>query len=163
MLCDVCHKNIATVHLTEIVDDKIVEMHICQSCAQTKAEELKEHLSIPGFLGGLINQDREGKRKINLKCPACNLTYEEFKAKGKLGCERCYVIFKEQLLPLLKKIHSSLKHTGKAPVQIDQKVIVESRIEDLRKRLERAIQLEEYEDAAKLRDEIKKLLSRQKG
>lgn len=162
MLCDACHKNIATVHLTEIVDDKIVEMHICQSCAQNKAEELKEHLSIPGFLGGLISPEREGRKKTTLKCPSCNLTYEEFKTKGKLGCERCYFVFKQQLLPLLKKIHSSLRHTGKAPVSINQKVIVESRIEDLRKRLERAIQLEEYEDAAKLRDEIKKLQSKQK-
>jgi len=161
MLCDFCHKNIATVHLTEVVNDKIVEMHICQSCAQSKADELKEHLSIPGFLDGLMGQTE--KKKVTIKCSVCGLTYEEFKTKGQLGCEHCYIDFKQQLLPLLKKIHSSVRHVGKVPVRIDKKIIVESKLEDLNKRLQKAIQLEEYEDAAKLRDEIKKLKAKNKG
>ena len=158
MLCDICHKNIATVHLTEIVNDKVVEMHICQSCAKLKAEELKDHLDISDFLGGLVGaQSPQEKQKVSLRCTMCGLTYAEFKKKGRLGCGNCYKTFRVQLLPLLKKIHSSTQHAGKSPVPVEKKVSRETKKRDLRRRLQRAIQLEEYEEAAQLRDEIKKI------
>lgn len=158
MLCDICHKNIATVHLTEIINDKVVEMHICQACAQTKANELNEHLNISGFLGGLA--DMVGglpQERRSLRCPSCGLSYEEFKEKGRLGCEKCYETFRRFLLPLLKKIHSSIVHTGKSPVSLDKKTSGKPRITELHQRLKKAIQLEEYEEAARLRDQIKEL------
>jgi protein arginine kinase activator len=157
MLCDVCHKNIATVHLTEIVDDKVVEMHICQKCAQLKAEELKEQLSIADLLGGLVDMEGEIKEKVILKCSCCGLSYEEFKKKGRLGCRDCYITFKQRLLTLLKRIHGATRHTGKVPLIVDEAVSCESKLRDLREKLLRSIKLEEYERAARLRDEIKKL------
>ncbi|MCQ9204807.1 MAG: UvrB/UvrC motif-containing protein [Omnitrophica bacterium] len=157
MLCDVCHKNIATVHLTEIINEKVVEMHVCQTCAQSKASELNEQLNISDFLGGLAAMGEFKAQKQLPKCSACGFDYGDFKKKGRLGCGRCYVTFRQQLLPFLKRIHGLIKHTGKAPFQIDREMSVQVKLKELRKRLERAIQLEEYEEAARLRDEIKKL------
>jgi len=158
MICDVCHKNKASVHLTEIINDKVVEMHICQICAQVKADELNKHLNISGFLGSLADMvgERPRGRRI-LKCPTCGFSYEDFKKKGRLGCGECYVTFRNLLLPLLKKIHSATTHTGKAPASPDKKAPRRPLASDLYQRLRQAIELEEYELAAKLRDRIKTL------
>lgn len=157
MLCDVCHKNIATVHLTEIVNDKMVEMHICQKCAATKAEELKEQLSISDLLGGLVEVGLPAKEKVSLKCPTCGMKYEEFRKKGRFGCQNCYVTFKPHLLPFLKKIHGATRHIGKVPLALQGEVSLRQNIKELKEKLEQAIAKEAYEEAAALRDEIKKL------
>ena len=157
MLCDVCHKNSATVHLTEIINGRIVEMHICQVCAQAKASELNKHLNISGFLGSLADMMGGFPKEDLLKCHSCGLSYKEFKEKGRLGCGNCYTAFRRLLLPLLKKVHSAVQHTGKIPLHLDKKISSRLKIKDLHERLQRAIQLEEYEEAAKLRDQIKGL------
>ncbi|MBN3040550.1 MAG: excinuclease ABC subunit B, partial [Candidatus Omnitrophica bacterium] len=123
MLCDICHKNHATVHLTEIVNEKIIEMHICQECAQSKAQSLNEQLHLSGFLGGLTeNLDLKNKQKSEAKCSSCGFSYEQFKKEGRLNCSSCYQAFRQQLLPLLKKIHSSTRHVGKVPAAQDKSV-----------------------------------------
>ncbi len=155
MLCDICHKNIATVHLTEVINDKVIEMHVCQNC--TKTEEFKENLSIQELLSGLMDaSEAKHKEKISLKCLSCGLTYDEFRKKARLGCGNCYSTFKQQLLPLLKKIHGSLQYVGKKPVNSESRILEENKTKELQKKLELAIQLEEFEEAARLRDEIKR-------
>lgn len=129
-------------------------MHICQSC--TKTEEFKENVSIQELLGGLMDiTETNKKEKISLKCPVCGLTYDDFRKKARLGCGKCYSIFKQQLLPLLKKIHGSIRYNGKMPVNSELKISRENKAEELQKRLDMAIQLEEFEEAARLRDELK--------
>ena len=157
MLCDICHKNIATVHLTEIINDKVVEMHICQGCAKTKAEELKEQLSISDLLGGLIEIGEAEKKELAARCSVCGLTYSGFKKKGRLGCGNCYKTFRNKLIPLLKKIHGSTHHAGKFPSPLEKKISAQTKLEELKDKLQRVIQLENYEEAAQLRDQIKKL------
>ncbi|MCK5394013.1 MAG: UvrB/UvrC motif-containing protein [Candidatus Omnitrophica bacterium] len=157
MLCNICHKNKATVHLTEIINDKVVELHICQVCAQLKTEELSEQMNMSDFLGGLAGGIDGHKEVYSLKCPSCGLLYGEFKKKGRLGCGECYSFFRKQLLPLLKKIHSSIRHVGKIPKAVDKKIVVKVTIKELKVSLSRAINLEEYEEAARLRDRIKEL------
>ncbi|MFH1772249.1 MAG: excinuclease ABC subunit B [Candidatus Omnitrophota bacterium] len=156
MLCDICHNNIATIHLTEIANDNIVEMHICQSCAKDKAKEIKAQLNISDLISGLVASDEfQKERPEGLKCTYCGLNYSEFKKKGRLGCANCYKVFSKRLTPLFKKIHGSVRHTGKAPF-LKAKGQGAERIDILRNRLKRAIQFEEYEEAARLRDEIRK-------
>jgi len=157
MLCDICHKNIATVHLTEIINNKVAEMHICQGCAQTKAGELNQQPNISDFLSGLISPARTGKQEHSLKCPACGLNYSDFKKTGRLGCDRCYSAFRKQLLPLLKKIHSTTSHTGKIPIHLEVPLSAEAKLKELNRQLAKAVQVEEYEQAARIRDQIKKL------
>lgn len=155
MVCDICHKKIATVHLTEVINDKVVEMHICQNC--TKTEEFKENLNIQELLGGLMDAvGVQHKEKVFLKCPSCGLTYDDFRKKARLGCGKCYLTFRQQLIPLLKKVHGSLHYNGKRPLDSVPKVPKENKAEELQKRLDRAVQLEEFEEAARLRDELKK-------
>lgn len=163
MLCDICHENNATVHLTEIINERVVEMHICQACAQSKANELNKHLNIPGFLGSLADMVGSPIKKSLLKCSFCGLSYEEFKEKGRLGCGNCYLTFRKLLLPLLKRVHGATQHTGKTPGHIDKKVSRQTKINDLQAHLKRAIQSEEYEEAAKIRDQIKELESKKKS
>lgn len=157
MLCDLCHKNSATVHLTEVVNDKVVEMHICQSCAKLKTQDFKEQFNIADLLGGLVDTVGVRKEDTLLKCNSCGMTYADFKKKGRLGCAGCYTTFKTQLVPLFKKIHSSIHHEGKSPIKAGTNLSRELKLKDLKERLERAIKLEEYEEAARLRDEMKKI------
>jgi len=158
MLCDFCHKNIATIHLTELVGGKIAEIHICSNCARSKASQINENIDISNFLEGFIEDlTKTDKAEAGYKCSNCGLSYSDFKKKGKLGCYNCYVSFKKVLLPLIRKIHGSTSHIGKVPKKLDKKVLCELKLKDLKIKLERAIQLEEYEEAAKIRDQIKKI------
>ncbi len=156
MLCDICHKNIATVHLTEIINSKVIELHLCQDCASVKTEELKHQLSLSDFFSGLIQTPREAPAKP-LYCPFCNLSFEDFKKRGRFGCARCYEAFRDQLISLLRKIQGSAAHVGKTPFSLAESKSVQARIKEMRERLGRAIKLEEYEEAARIRDCLRKL------
>lgn len=155
MLCNVCNKKVATVHLTEIVDEKIVELHVCQDCAQSKDSLLKGHFDLASFLDAFADEDanKEGPQAV---CSHCGLSYHEFKKKSRLGCVDCYRVFRRFLLPLLKRIHGSDKHQGKTPKSC-QAAPVSFKAEELKNELKRAVELEEYEKAASLRDQIKRL------
>ena len=166
MLCDVCTKNSATVHLTEIIGGKIIEVHLCEECAKKKTEEFQKQFSITDFLSDLVDIDSTiGKvgAAPPIACSGCGLTYSEFKKKGRLGCPQCYESLKGQLQSLLRKMHGSVRHKGKAPkIKIKKEVSAAERIKELRKYLERAIKLEEYEEAARIRDEIRILEQKSK-
>ncbi|MEA3306151.1 MAG: UvrB/UvrC motif-containing protein [Candidatus Omnitrophota bacterium] len=159
MLCDICGKNEATVHFTEIINDRITKLHLCEGCAKHKGEEMEEHFGLADLLAGLadLGAPVEAVKDKKLKCPSCGLTYSDFKKIGKMGCGRCYDTFKIYLVPLLKRIHGSDTHAGKAP---RKKRKTEKRkktsAEELKRQLKRAVELEEFEEAARLRDEIKK-------
>ena len=157
MLCDICHKNIATVHLTEVTNDQVVEIHICQNCAQAKTEEVGGQLNISYFLGGLSGISKPQDESKEIKCPFCGLSFSGFQKKGRLGCGQCYKVFRVQIIPLIKKIHSSARHVGKTPLKESKKTISGNTLEEFKKSLIRAIQLEEYEEAARIRDKIKEL------
>ena len=159
MLCDICGNREATVHLTEIVNDQMTKLHLCEECAKKKGAEMEEHFGLADLLAGLADLGTPVKtaKEKRLKCPSCGLTYSDFKKVGKLGCGQCYETFKSYLVPLFKRIHGSDVHAGKMPrrkgrLPKPRKVDVE----ELKRRLRKAIELEEFEEAAKLRDEIKK-------
>jgi protein arginine kinase activator len=90
----------------------------------------------------------------DVSCSVCGMTYEEFKNKGQLGCENCYTAFK-QLDTIIKNMHGSNKHMGKIPNRGQKDLIVKRELENLKKKLSEAIKIEEYEDAARIRDEIR--------
>lgn len=165
MLCDICGKNPATVHLTEIVDDKMTELHLCEECAQKKGVQMESHFGLAELLAGLADmgeQFTKTKKEVKLKCPRCGLTYEDFKKVGRLGCGKCYSVFKEVLLPLLKRIHGSTQHYGKSPKKVVKAVKAKTELQELREKLQKAIQLEEFEEAARLRDRIRETEKKKK-
>lgn len=166
MVCDACGVNQATVHLTEIVDEQMTELHLCEECAKNKSLEMEQQFGLADLLAGLSDLGKgavEAKESMKLKCPNCGLAYGDFKKIGRLGCSECYNTFRKQLIPLLKRIHGSNKHYGKMPLVMPKPVKVETNIEELKAKLQKAVQAEEFEEAARIRDMIKELESREPG
>ncbi len=162
MLCQVCEKNNATIHFTKIVNGKIEEMHLCDSCAKKNNDlDFDFPFSFQKIFTGLIGPIQEGKQEIkNISCPKCGLTYKKFMEVGKFGCGECYKTFKEDVDSLLKGIHGHNEHKGKIPTKANGIIIQNKVIESLKTELEESIVKEDFERAAFLRDEIKKLKSR---
>ena len=140
-----------------------MELHICGECAKHKTDEQKQQLNISDFLSSLVNEPKLEEKKASLICSFCGFSLYDFKKKGRLGCAKCYVTFRIYLKPLLKKIHGSTHHKGKLPSKVKDSVVIDNRLQTLRDRLKVAIELEEYEEAAHLRDEIRKLENRIKS
>jgi len=161
MLCDICGKNPATVHLTEIIDDQITELHLCEKCAREKSVQMEQQFGLADLLAGLteFGSPTQEKGAIKVKCPTCGLGFEDFKKIGRLGCSDCYGTFKRYLGPLLKRIHGSSQHLGKSTVKVAKVAQKKSQaqVEELRQRLQAAVENEEFEQAAKIRDQIKQL------
>ncbi|HLD82868.1 MAG TPA: UvrB/UvrC motif-containing protein [Candidatus Omnitrophota bacterium] len=158
MLCDICGKNPATVHLTEIIDEQMTELHLCEECASQKSMQMEQQFGLGDLLAGLVDLKPAKEKEpepVSLKCPACSLSYSDFKKLGRLGCKDCYVTFKRYLVPLLKKIHGSGLHLGKSPLRAERVLKKKDDLQELRLRLQKAIQQEEFEEAARLRDQIK--------
>lgn len=162
MLCNICGKNEATVHLTEIVNDKMTKLHLCEACAKEKGTEMEEHFGMSDLLAGLADMGAniESGAATEVKCPHCGFTYQDFKKAGRLGCGNCYEAFRKQLDPLLKRIHGSNRHVGKVPLSSGKTVREKLTVRELRTALDKAISSEEFEEAAKLRDMIREAESK---
>lgn len=164
MLCDICAKNQATVHLTEIIDNQMNELHLCEECAREKSSQMEQQFGLSDLLAGMVEFEKPTKEKdlevTALKCANCGLTYADFKKIGRLGCGECYTAFKKYLGPLLKRIHGSSLHLGKSPVKVTKVLKKRIDVQDLRQKLQRAIEMEAFEEAAKIRDQIKELEKR---
>lgn len=168
MLCNICTKNQATVHLTEIVDDKMSELHLCDDCARKKSMQMEQQFGLSDLLAGLVDYGKQlssvdKEAAAVAQCSACGLTYEDFRKIGRLGCGECYTAFAKYLGPLLKRIHGASQHVGKSPKTISQSEVVHSKtpkvkaidVKDLKASLQQAIEREDFEEAALLRDAIK--------
>lgn len=158
MVCDICGKNEATVHLTEIVNGQVTELHLCEECAREKGEQMEQHFGIADLLAGLadLSSGMEIEEEISLKCDNCKMSYQNFKKIGRFGCSSCYEAFKKYVPSLLKRIHGSTKYVGEVP-RTKEYQVVKDELEELRRKLQEAIDREEYEQAAKIRDKIRDL------
>lgn len=162
MLCDDCGQNPATIKFTQIVNNKKKVLHLCRKCAEKRG--LKEAISNISFsLGDLFagmtkeeseNVEDKGAEKI---CPGCGHSFAEFEKTGKLGCGICYEAFSSQLRDLLRRIHGSNQHVGKSPPRLTPKMELKKEMRKLRDDLRKAVESEEFEKAAELRDRIKEL------
>ncbi len=169
MLCNLCKKNQATVHLTEIVDNQMSELHLCDECARKKSMQMEQQFGLSDLLVGLADYGKQAggyeKSSSNVKCKHCGLSYEDFRKIGRLGCSECYDAFVKYLGPLLKRIHGANHHVGKTPV-LNQEVPLKGQKEKLidmaalKDKLQQAILSEEFELAAQLRDTIKEAEAR---
>jgi protein arginine kinase activator len=155
--CQRCPKP-ATLHLTEIIGPKqIEEMHFCEECAQKHLYELPEKLPEPKPVVEASKDDAEIEALNKMECPQCGITFKDFRSTGRLGCPHDYTVFKKELVPLLENIHGEVKHQGKAPRRKYPQSASLSQLGQLRKKLQHAVGTEDYEQAARLRDEIRKL------
>ena len=168
MECQECHIRPATLHFTKIVNGNKTEVHLCEECAREKGEGFvgSNAFSIHNLLSGLLNfeqpMENQGtqQNQQTLQCPKCGLTYHEFAKIGKFGCDECYHAFNDKLNPILRKVHSgNTTHIGKIPKRIGKDISARRRVSDLKSQLQRHIEKEEFEEAAKVRDMIRELES----
>lgn len=162
MLCDECKKRAACMHITKIINGQKVEKHLCEQCAQEHGHinfSFDDNFSVHDFLKGIFSnyQGECGQYQTETACPQCGMTYRDFSRNGKIGCNICYKTFGERLIPLLRRIHGTSNHTGKIPRRGGGAISLKQQLNGLRKELERCVAREEYEQAAKLRDEIRAL------
>ncbi len=163
MQCQVCQKREATIHLTEITDGVRTEMHLCEHCAQEEGIAVKSQLSINELLSSLLatqpsDDELFGDTEQELSCPHCGFTLGQFTKEAVLGCPHDYEVFEKLLLPLIEKAHDGKTvHCGKVPSKMPKDTKKQIKLTALHQQLEVAVQSEDYELAAKLRDKINQL------
>ena len=158
MKCQKCTKA-ATLHITEVVsDEQFEELHLCEECANKYLYE-PQHKGGPGKGGeGEGVQEADEASALNQReCPQCGIKFVEFRNSGRLGCPHDYQEFRQELIPLLENIHGETRHCGKMPRRLPQNKQTQSELIQLRKQLQQAVTKEAYEEAAHLRDRIRKL------
>lgn len=156
--CRRCSKP-ATLHITEIREGKAVALHLCETCARDYLESSEDENSIDSntdLTAKLEELVAEGSEELlaALVCPMCGITFTEFRETGRFGCPNDYDEFSPQLQPLLENIHEDTIHKGKHPRSAGAGTSIQSRMIQLRKDLQAAIDCEDYESAARYRDEI---------
>ncbi len=160
MICEVCHKEKASVFLTEIINGKKVELHLCNTCAAKEKSRMYAEDSFQQFLSGLLklSQTESGQEEVaGHQCPVCKMTLDDFRKHSKLGCGQCYEVFRPYIKHVVKSVQGGSSHSGKKPMRQNEQVIRKEYIEKLESDLKLAIMEEDYEKAALLRDELKGL------
>jgi protein arginine kinase activator len=152
MQCSICKEKAATVHLTQIVGDKMQKLDLCDECAKAKGVNDPAGFALADLMLGLgaAQEIEQAAGGAELKCPRCGFTQADFKKSGRLGCPDCYKTFSEGLSGLLKTMHKGTSHEGKAPASSEYA----SRLKLLQEKLKKAVESEKFEEAAQLRDEI---------
>lgn len=168
MLCEKCNKNEARVHVVKVVNGKKSDIWLCEKCAK----KISEGSMIPFIFEGdneqageklfnLLNEVKKKKSeipsKIDIICKSCGLTFSKFRETQELGCTECYESFSEELKPFIEEKQGSSAHVGKIPKREEKNILRKSEIEELEKLLKNAIDNENYELAAVLRDKLKSI------
>lgn len=159
MMCETCGKKMATVHWTEMVNDVVKKMHICETCAAAKGLDVNNPAAFSDIMLGLGAQKESAAKEKDVACALCHMRISDFKKTSRLGCQACYDTFADELKPLLEAMHKGNQHVGKVPAHTDAKVVAKTGLVPslaiLRQKLEMAIAAEQYEEAARLRDQIR--------
>ena len=176
MLCDICKKNEATIHIQEIINNSKKAMHLCSECAMKKSQN-DPSFDLGGFnlaemlyniaesqgnlpnLSPLIKSAGDTQDIPELKCPECKWTLKTLRQTGRVGCPECYNVFRDIIANALENMHRGKLHVGKKPgtKPADKSSNLMLELMNLQKELEEVIQREEYEKAAILRDKINSL------
>ncbi len=162
MQCQICNKNEATIHLTEIEDGLRTEMHVCEHCAAEQGIAVKSQMPINELLSNLLASQPADDELLDhsekqLSCPHCGFTLDQFRKEAVLGCPNDYEVFGKSLLPLIEKAHDGkTTHCGKIPSKTPASTKKQMELSNLRQQLQAAVQAENYERAAELRDKISK-------
>ena len=150
--CNLCGKP-ATVHLTQIVNNQIHKLDLCETCAAAKGVTDPSGFSLADLLVKAPGGTGEGSAS-QLVCEHCGFTQADFKKHGRFGCPECYDRFRPILEPVLANMHKGMTHLGKVPARLLERKTMQDRLAALDHQLQDAVKTERYEDAARLRDEI---------
>lgn len=152
--CNLCD-NLASVHLTQILNNKIHKVDLCETCAQAKGVTDPNGFCLADLLG---KSSFEAEAQPNQsKCSTCGFTQNDFRKLGRLGCPDCYRVFAALLTPVLENMHKGTTHKGKVPVKAVERRSIDEQLKILEEEIQSAVKSERYEDAAKIRDQINQL------
>lgn len=157
MICSECKINQSTVHITKIINGVKKEIHICSECAK-KLENLGgfKFINESDFMIPIFNiGSEETVSKVRI-CSQCGTRISDFSKSGYLGCPSCYSEFADYLQPVIKRVQRGLKHTGKIPKDSGE-ISIEREYQRLTAELKAAVEEERYEDAAAIRDKLRKI------
>lgn len=160
MKCDHCGENEAVIHLTQIVDNKMGTFHLCETCAAEKGLEPEPGVGNFPLTDFLAQMGQESKPQPSgpVVCEYCGLSLKDFKKTGRLGCSHCYVTFDEHLRGLFRRLHGGTQHVGKVYLPPDPTEAARTeQLTRLRRKLDVAVEKEDFERAAQLRDQIREL------
>ncbi|WP_062196979.1 UvrB/UvrC motif-containing protein [Massilibacterium senegalense] len=166
MLCQQCQQREATLHFTKIVNGQVEEVHVCEQCAREKGKHIpgSNSFSIHDLLSGLLSFEQPFQQKQSVSyvqeehCPTCNMTFEQVVKRGRFGCTDCYHTFKNRIDPILKRVHGgNTEHRGKVPKRAGVDLHMKKQIEELKRQLQQCVEKEAFEEAATIRDQIKRL------
>lgn len=163
MKCEICGLKDAVIHIRQMQKDLVHELHVCEDCAQEKGliREEESELPIANLLSGLLEgKDVTGaSAEVKDICPRCGLKASEFRKQGKLGCPECFKAFEKDVRAIVSQMASRPRHTGKVPASMLAEHEEAARGENLREELREAVEHEEYELAARIRDRLRELES----
>jgi protein arginine kinase activator len=160
MKCEICGLRDAVIHIRQIQKSSVNELHICEECAQEKGliKEEDSEISISNLLSGLIDsKDVSGAAETVESCPRCGMKASEFRKRGKFGCPECFTTFQRDIRSILSQMAGRTHHVGKLPKNVAVEDSSRSDRESLSVELRDAIEKEDYEKAASLRDRIREL------
>lgn len=160
VLCEECKTNEASYTISVMVGGEITTRHLCGDCMakmnmDIASGNIKSLLST--ILSAITGDTAPGSAEKDVTCPRCGMTLSEFTRTGHLGCPKCYEAFREQLQPMLLQIHGRVQHAGRQPLSTAEEQRKRSTTEQLQRQMEQAVALEDFETAAKLRDQIRAL------
>lgn len=157
MLCEECHENEADVLITEVdADGNLKEKHLCKACASKKGYLLDKQKPLLQMFNEFLKEYGEDKKDEALRCSVCGMSWAEFRRIGRFGCENCYQEFGDRVEKLISRIQGTSQHVGRKASQDRNTVSLEMEKKRLRQELARAVQKEEYEKAARIRDDLRK-------
>jgi len=170
MLCDNCGEREAAIHLTQIVNNSVTTLHLCEQCAAEKGVETGASVAkfpLGDFLASLGKTagGEQAEAAPGVACPSCGGTLKDFRDTGRLGCAMCYTTFEPHLRDLLRRLHGSSRHAGEqyagaasaAAAPPAPAATASREVGELREQLRRAVETENFELAAELRDKLKVL------
>lgn len=161
MLCEECKLNEATYTISVMAGGGVRTRHLCGDCMRKMNRGLNSG-DIRNMLSSILSAitgagEREEEPTEDVVCPRCETTLRQFNASGKLGCPGCYEAFREQLQPMLLKIHGRVQHAGRHPLDTREAQQRRSRRDELTRQMEQAVAQEDFETAALLRDRLRVL------
>lgn len=151
MKCEMCHNHDATVHFKQVVDGRVQEVWICRGCAESQGLNLESPQSLTDFFFGASVESQPVPPDKDHACPVCAMKLSDFRRLSRLGCRQCYPTFQEDVETALNQLQDGDRHLGKIPVR--ERISVE--IAQLEDALASAIQAQQFEDAARIRDELR--------
>lgn len=158
MVCEYCQQHEATIHLSQMVNGQTRELHLCEECAEENGMNVQSVMSIPELLFGMGadgSKPEDDSPAASKSCPFCHMRARDFKKHARLGCPRCYETFEGELAPMLAAMHKGPRHAGKVPATRHKGLEREARLAALKTQLAAAIGKEAFEEAARLRDQLR--------